>query len=91
MAQTWTMERESVEFRAVDVTVDDVAETDFEVAVLAYGERPEEEDWASADQVGSEYGYLTDGSLAVGTYTVWVRVSSAPETPVLQAGLLRVT
>ena len=80
--------RESVELVAVEVLVDGEAVDDYEVAVTAPGGRPLV--WNEPDTAGVITGILT-GSYPVGSYEVWARYVSAPETPVVKAGRFTIT
>lgn len=80
----------------------DITNTDVEIAVVAG--TPDEADWndgtweASADTVnGIDYhlaklkvGPAGSGALTVGTLNVWVRITTADETPVIKAGTVTV-
>lgn len=71
--------------------------TPVEIAVIADGvEEPAEDDWLAADVWDGSVAKLLIGpggtlGLANGIYRVWVRVTSAPEIPVLRSGLLQIT
>ena len=86
----WRIPRESVELVGpITVTDDGTPVTDFDVAVLGQGFRPEDTDWATPDLVGSDQFVLvgpgTDRPLVPGVYRLWVRYTANPETPVLDA------
>lgn len=65
-----------------------------EIAVVARTAEPVDEDWQAALWDGSDAKLLigpgTDLALAAGFYSVWVRVTAAPELPVLRSGLLQI-
>lgn len=80
---------------AVDPTADTV-----QLAFMATASAPSSGDWKTASwetDTGTTpdtyYARCLVGSavtLTAGTYTVWVKVTDSPETPVKRAGLLRV-
>lgn len=80
---------------AVDPTADTV-----QMAFLATSAAPVSGDWKTASwetdattTPDTYYARCLVGSaitLTAGTYTVWVKVTDSPETPVKRAGLLRV-
>lgn len=79
---------------AYDPTVDPVA-----VAFLPNRVTPASDDWHTATWQtfgGAHYAVCLVGPanggvvLAVGTWTVWVKVSDNPEVPVMQAGYLNI-
>lgn len=81
--------RESDEFQAVTVTVDGTRVVDeVEVAVTIGAERPTS--WAPALMLGGKPGLMTGGR-SPGTYTVWARVTDAPEVPVVSCGRFIIT
>lgn len=82
-----TIQRESVELVTLNVSVDDEAITDFQVCIVLQGQRPIT--WTDATVIGSDSGALVSG-LAQGLYSVFVKVSDDPETPVLFAGTLEI-
>ncbi len=84
-----TYPRESVEFVAVDVNVDGVAvTTGVEFALTTGQDRPTT--WAAPTTLDGKIGVMT-GGLATGYWHVWARISSAPETPVIDCGTFQVT
>ena len=92
--------RETVEFQPVVVEVNDVALTiadvaDIELMVTASRERPSSTVsgvWEAPATLDGELGVMVDGpTLGPGTFLVWAKVTSSPETPVLEAGSFRVT
>ena len=80
---------------AVDPTADTVV-----MAFMATASEPGASDWKTASwetdattTPDTYYARCLVGSavtLTAGTYTVWVKVTDSPETPVKRAGLLRV-
>lgn len=80
---------------AVDPTADTV-----QMAFIATAAAPGVSDWKTASwetdattTPDTYYARCLVGSavtLTAGTYTVWVKVTDSPETPVKRAGLLRV-
>lgn len=79
----------SVEYVKVLVTADVVLSSlAVEMAVITGTADPAPADWQTASWSGS-YARLLVGPLVAGTsYTVWVRVTSTPEVPVMESGLL---
>jgi hypothetical protein len=78
----------SVEYIRALVTADvDVSALPVEMAVTAGSLTPSEDDWESAAWDGLDARLLV-GPLTIGTYMVWVRVTSTPEIPVMRAGQL---
>lgn len=82
------LQRETVELVPVTVTVDGTALTvadvgTIQLAIALNGERPTT--WAAPTVVGSKYGVLVD-TPAPGNWTVYAKVSSTPETPVIDCG-----
>ncbi|MBP1241728.1 hypothetical protein ABID92_000444 [Frigoribacterium sp. PvP120] len=81
--------RESIEIVLVPVHVDGTLVTaGVEVTTTTGDQRPT--DWRPADLTDDRTGILVTG-LPVGVHTVWVRVTSVPEVPVLQSGQIRIT
>jgi hypothetical protein len=80
-------DRESVEFCAVDVKVNDVAADPAAVqaAITTFAVRPALADWSAPTVLGDQIGVMVDGpALGVGEYEVWVKVDANPETVVLK-------
>ena len=84
-------ERESTELLTVAVQKDKVPVTnDVFLTVIDSDERPLVADWVPAVvTAGGKCGILIDG-LAVGTYSVWVRVIDSPEDAVFRAGTVKI-
>lgn len=81
--------REGVEFVETKVTVDGCkVTTGLEVSTTTGRERPSA--WQAATILDGKAGILVDG-LPVGEHLVWVRIVSAPETPVVQCDRIRIT
>lgn len=81
-------ERESVEFQPVSVTRNGEPVTlNIELAVTQNNERPT--NFQVPATLGDEIGIMVDG-YAVGSYTVWAKVTDAPEVPVIVCGHFRV-
>lgn len=80
------IERESIEFIPVTVTVDDVVtQTGVTLAILAIGTRPTA--FTARYELEGEIGILVNGpTLGPGTFTVWYKITDSPEIPVGQAG-----
>lgn len=84
-----TYPRETVEFQPVEVKVDGAVVTDgVQLALTTGSDRPT--DWNDPTVVAGGIGVMVEG-LAVGTYHVWAKVTSSPETPVVDCGTFRVT
>lgn len=66
-----------------------------EMAVVDEGQDPGSGDWETAEWIGADAAVLIGpGSalvLAKGTYGVWVRITAAPEVPVLGPFGLHIT
>lgn len=93
MART-SMDRDSKEYLHVPITTPagvTLAADAVEVAVLVKGTRPIEADWQPAPFANGEATLLLGPALEPGQYRVWVRITDAPEAPLLQAGLLTIT
>lgn len=79
------IERESVEFVPVTITVDGVETQDaVTLALVEGGTRPTT--FTDRYDLEDEIGILTTGELDPGTYTVWYKVTDSPEIPVGRAG-----
>lgn len=78
-----TVPRETKEFLALTVESNGSPTTNFETAVAKWPARPTT--WQSAAVLGAEAGVIIE-NLSVGTYTVWVRVTTAQEAVVVHAG-----
>lgn len=84
-----TYPRETTEFQPVTVRVDSVTvTTGIQFAITARSTRPTT--WTDAVLLGGKTGVMITG-LAVGLYRIWAKVTSSPETPVLDCGLLEIT
>jgi hypothetical protein len=82
-------ERESIDFQPVTITVDGAAvTTGVQVALTPNGTRPTV--WDNPVTVAGKIGVMVQG-LTPGLYTIWAKVTSAPETPVLNCGYVNVT
>lgn len=80
--------RETVEFASIAVTVDGAAVlTGVTVCVVPAGNRPAT--FVDPATLAGKLGVMVSG-MAPGVYTIWARVSSSPETPVIEAGSFRV-
>lgn len=88
---SWRIPRESVEWVGpITVLFDDAPFTDFEVAFLLVGVRPEEADWESPSDLDGSKGILVGPGTGhvpnqdrPSAYRIWVRAENNPETPVL--------
>ncbi len=85
-----TYPRESVELVPVTVTVDGVATT-AGVTLALTTDRARPTTWSAPTVIGPASGWLLDGTLTPGLYRLWARVSSAPETPVVEVGTITIT
>lgn len=85
MGKPITVQRESQQLIACDVTLNGSGITDFNTSVVASGTRPTV--WVPAVTVGSDTGAMVSG-LSEGLYEVFVQVVGDSETVVLQAGTL---
>lgn len=83
-----TLPRETKEFLPLTVYANDAPTADFETAVMKWPARPT--GWTPAVTVDGEAGVIVDG-LTVGTWTVWVRITTATESVVVRAGTIEVT
>ena len=79
--------KESVEFQEISVQADGNTHDNFEISVVPYGHRPGT--WTNPDILNGKPGIMIDG-FEVGDYGVYVRVQSAPETPVIFAGMFTI-
>lgn len=76
--------RESIEFLPVRITVDGFPPTDpVQVSVTSHRDRPTS--WEAPVTLEGETGLMVAGR-EPGTYRVWARVISDPETPVISCG-----
>lgn len=76
--------RETVEFLPVNITVDGAPVTSGVELSRTFGaERPTL--WETPTSLGGKIGILLTAE-ATGYHTVWARITSAPETPVINAG-----
>lgn len=95
MTAVWEVPCESTEWVGpVTVTVDGVATTGFELALVADQARPAAPDWQAPTVLGGGRGVLVSAvpTSEAGTLSqVWVRVTSNPETVVIRdvAAVLR--
>ena len=77
--------RESIELVPTTVTLDGTAiVSGFELALTTGDARPTT--WEAPDVAGTTSGYLLPGTLTPGAYTLWARVTDAPEVPVIALG-----
>ncbi|HXH59085.1 hypothetical protein [Iamia sp.] len=94
---TWRIPRESLEaVGPLAVTANGVPVTNFSVAVIPRGERPVAASWQAPLTIGTgKYVPLIGPGATVlppGSYTIWVRYTANPETPVLDsAGTIIIT
>ena len=87
---TAPFQRETYEFLPVEVTANGTAvTTDVTFAVVEMGARPDT--FGTAVTIGTAIGVMVDGpTLGVGTFSVFARVESSPEIPVIDCGTFRV-
>lgn len=86
-----TYPRESVEFQPILITLDGTPFTtaaDIEVSITAPSARPST--WIASTSLGGEIGVMIE-NLAVGSYTVWARITDSPEIPVINCGSFAVS
>lgn len=82
--------RESIELVPVTVQIDGAPVTEgFTLALTAGRDRPSA--WVAPTVIGASVGWLLDGTLAPGTYSLWAKVVAAPETPVIDLGRIAIT
>jgi hypothetical protein len=81
--------RESVEFQPVSVSVNGTAvTTNVEFAITERDGRPAT--WGSAVSLSGSIGVMVE-ALDPGDYTVWAKVTSLPEVPVIDCGFFTIT
>ena len=81
--------RESVEFAPITITVDGTpVTTGVTVALVANGTRPTT--WVTPTTLAGKIGVMLTG-LTPGLYNVWAKVTSSPETPVIDCGFISIT
>lgn len=83
--------RETVEYVPFEtLTVDGQVFTGFQFSVSKVYDRPTI--WANVTTVDGQQAFLLNAPvMGPGTYKVWVKVSDAPEVPVIDAGEFRIT
>ena len=82
-------ERESIEFLPVTVTVDGQPVTaGVTFCIAPQSARPTE--FAAPVTLGGKIGVMIQG-LTPGGYRIWAKVTSNPETPVINCGYITVT
>lgn len=83
--------RESVEFQPILVTLDGVAiTTGVETQITTPASRPSSTGWITAATLNGDIGTMVS-SLAVGSWTVWARITDLPEIPVINCGTFAVS
>lgn len=82
-----TLPRETKEFLPLDVEANGAPASTFETAVQRWPARPTS--WAPAVLVDGVPGVVVEG-LTPGTWTVYVRLTTAQEEPVIYAGEIQV-
>lgn len=87
MAFTVTIPHETKEFLPLDVDANGAPTSAFETSVVRWPARPGS--WAAAVVVDGEPGVIVQ-DLTPGTWTVWVRLTTAMEEPVIYAGEIQV-
>jgi hypothetical protein len=81
--------RESVEFQPITITVDGaVVITGVTFAIVNDGGRPST--WTAPTTLGGNIGVMLTG-LTPGLYRIYAKVSSSPETPVIDCGFVSIT
>lgn len=82
---TTIIERESIEFVPVTVTLDNEPVQDgVTLALTPAGSRPTT--FTDRYDLDDQIGILTPGDLTPGTYTVWYKITDNPEIPIGRAG-----
>lgn len=84
------IDRDSLEYLSVRIASDtDLSGATVEIAIVDQGVRPETGDFTAVDEWDGADAKILVGppsnTLAPGTYDVWVRITDAPEAPVLRA------
>ena len=83
MANTYLAE--SIEFQPIEIKLDGaIITTGVQFGVTALGARPPSS-WISPTILSGKIGIMVSG-YAAGTWQVWAKVTSAPETPILDCG-----
>jgi hypothetical protein len=78
-----------VEFQPVIVKVNgQVTQDDLEFSVVPLKRRPDT--WTAAVTLDGQVGFMVE-NLDPGSYTVWAKVLSSPELPVIDCGFFTVT
>ena len=81
--------RETIEFQPVVITVDGVTvTTGIQFAIVPAGTRPTT--WTAPTTLGADSGVMVSG-LTAGVYVVWAKITSSPETPVVECGRFIIT
>jgi hypothetical protein len=81
--------RETVEFQGITVTVDGVEVlTGITVCIVAHGARPVS--FVTPTTLSGKLGVMLTG-LTPGTYDIYAKIVSAPETPVVDCGSVVIT
>lgn len=98
MTTTWKVPALSKEWvGGITVTLDGVAVTTYEVAVIPRQSDPIATDWLPPEPLGGKLGITIGpgsevGALDKGTYRLWARFTSNPEVPVLDdVGIIQIT
>jgi hypothetical protein len=83
-------QRETVEFQPVVVTSDgEVRTANVTLAIVADGDRPEDDAFDTPTVVGTQIGVMVDG-LDPGRYHVYAQITDVPEVPVIDCGVFHV-
>jgi len=81
--------RESVEFQPVTVTVDGApVTTGVQFCITSHGLRPVT--WVAPTTLDGKIGVMVTG-FTPGLYDVWAQITSSPEFPVIDCGIISVT
>jgi len=81
--------RESVEFQPVTVTVDGTpVTTGVQFCITAHGGRPVT--WVAPTTLDGKIGVMVTG-LTPGLYDIWAQITSSPEIPVIDCGIISIT
>ena len=84
-------QRETVEFLPVTVLVNGTVTSDpVEFSITDVNSRPSA--WGAAVTIGTDIGVMVNGTAlgGPGTFNVYARVTSSPETPVVDCGTFRI-
>ncbi len=82
--------RETVELVPLTVTIDGVAATEYQTALVTDGDRPTV--WTDAVTIGDITGVMLPGTATKPTtLRIFAKVTSSPEVPVIDMGTIQLT